>query len=49
MEDGKNFEEHSKKNKGEDERVHSGKSKTRRLSAREMLTPADVMGAIASH
>lgn len=49
VEDGKNFEEHSNKNKGEDERVHSEKSKTRRLSTREILTPADVMWASASH
>lgn len=34
VKDGMNFEEHSKKNKGEDERVHSENSKTRKLSAR---------------
>lgn len=44
-----NFEEHSKKNKGKDERVHSENSKTRKLSAREMLTPADATWASAFH
>lgn len=49
VEDGKNFEEHSKKNKSKDERAPSKNSKNRRLSAREMFTVTDLIRTSDSH
>lgn len=49
VEDGKNFEGHSKKNKDENKRAHSENSKNKRLSVRKILTPNDQVWTSGSH